>query len=55
MLPLVFKALNRAFSAPKICTVDAGYLAKFVREPATKHSSKEAKLLLLCVQCYQNV
>lgn len=26
--------LNRAFSAPRICTVDAGYLAKFVRLPA---------------------
>lgn len=35
VLPLVFRALKRAFSAPKICTVDAGYLAKFVKEPAT--------------------
>ena len=26
--------LNNAFSAPSICTVDAGYLAKFVKEPA---------------------
>lgn len=26
--------LNRAFSAPRICTVDAGYLAKLVRLPA---------------------
>lgn len=26
--------LNRAFSAPRICTVDAGYLARFVRLPA---------------------
>lgn len=34
VLPLVFSALNRAFSAPRICTVDAGYLAKFVKEPA---------------------
>ena len=25
---------NRAFSAPRICTVDAGYLARLVREPA---------------------
>ncbi|TEA25849.1 hypothetical protein DBR06_SOUSAS28310006, partial [Sousa chinensis] len=26
--------LNRAFSAPRICTVDAGYLARLVRLPA---------------------
>lgn len=26
--------LNRAFSAPRICTVEAGYLARLVREPA---------------------
>lgn len=26
--------LNKAFSAPRICTVDAGYLARFVRLPA---------------------
>lgn len=26
--------LNRAFSAPRICTVEAGYLARFVRLPA---------------------
>ena len=26
--------LNNAFSAPRICTVEAGYLAKFVRLPA---------------------
>lgn len=34
MLPFVFNALNNAFSAPKIWTVDAGYFAKFVNEPA---------------------
>ena len=34
VLPLVFKARKSAFSAPRICTVDAGYLAKLVREPA---------------------
>ena len=34
VLPLVFRALNRAFSAPRICTVLAGYLAKFVKDPA---------------------
>lgn len=28
------KYLNRAFSAPRICTVDAGYLARLVRLPA---------------------
>lgn len=33
VLPLVFRALKRAFSAPRIWTVDAGYLAKFVRDP----------------------
>ena len=32
--PLVLRALKRAFSAPRICTVDAGYLAKLVRDPA---------------------
>jgi hypothetical protein len=26
--------LNRAFSAPRICTVEAGHLANEVREPA---------------------
>ena len=34
VLPFVFKARKSAFSAPRICTVDAGYLAKLVREPA---------------------
>lgn len=29
----VFRALNRAFSAPRICTVEAGCLARFRREP----------------------
>lgn len=28
-----FKALNKAFSAPKIWIVDAGYLAKVLKEP----------------------
>ena len=31
---LVFKALNNAFSAPRIYIVDAGYLAKLVKLPA---------------------
>mmetsp|Transcript_37449 Transcript_37449/g.55139 ORF Transcript_37449/g.55139 Transcript_37449/m.55139 type:complete len:238 (-) Transcript_37449:449-1162(-) len=34
VLPLVFKARKRAFSAPRICTVEAGHLARLVREPA---------------------
>lgn len=34
MFPLVFKALKRAFSAPKIWIVEAGYLAKVVKDPA---------------------
>lgn len=29
-----FIARKRAFSAPKICTVDDGYFAKFVKDPA---------------------
>lgn len=33
VLPLVFKALNKAFSAPRIWIVEAGYLAKLVNEP----------------------
>jgi len=37
VLPLVFRARNSAFSAPRICTVDAGAFAKFVREPASSH------------------
>ncbi len=39
VLPLVFSALKRAFSAPRICTVDAGYLARFVKDPAHIHST----------------
>ncbi len=39
VLPLVFSALKRAFSAPRICTVDAGYLARFVRDPADTNST----------------
>ena len=34
VFPLVLRARNSAFSAPRICTVDAGYFARFVREPA---------------------
>ena len=34
VLPLVFNARKSAFSAPRICTVDAGYFAKLVKEPA---------------------
>ena len=30
--------LNRAFSAPRICTVDAGHLARLVRDPAHSRS-----------------
>merc|ERR1712108_79264 len=31
VFPFFFNALNNAFSAPKICTVLAGYFAKFVK------------------------
>ena len=34
VFPLVFRALNRAFSAPRICTVEAGHFASEVSEPA---------------------
>mmetsp|Transcript_63099 Transcript_63099/g.133211 ORF Transcript_63099/g.133211 Transcript_63099/m.133211 type:complete len:234 (+) Transcript_63099:134-835(+) len=34
VLPLVFNARKSAFSAPKIWTVEAGYLARFVKLPA---------------------
>lgn len=34
VLCLVRMALNRAFSAPRIYTVEAGYLAKLTRLPA---------------------
>ena len=34
LLPLVLRALNKAFSAPRICTVEAGYLARLVSDPA---------------------
>lgn len=33
VLPLVLRARKSAFSAPRIWTVEAGYLAKLVREP----------------------
>ncbi len=33
VLPFVFKARKSAFSAPRICTVEAGYLARLVRDP----------------------
>mmetsp|Transcript_12147 Transcript_12147/g.28515 ORF Transcript_12147/g.28515 Transcript_12147/m.28515 type:complete len:231 (-) Transcript_12147:84-776(-) len=38
VLPLVLSARKSAFSAPKICTVEAGYFARFVREPAWEMS-----------------
>lgn len=31
---MVFRARNSAFSAPRICTVEAGHLASEVRDPA---------------------
>merc|ERR1712019_11834 len=34
VFPRFLRALNKAFSAPKIWTVEAGYLAKLVNEPA---------------------
>lgn len=34
VFPFVFKARNRAFSAPKIWMVEAGNFARFVNEPA---------------------
>lgn len=34
VFPFVFKALNNAFSAPRICTVLAGYLLRLVKLPA---------------------
>jgi hypothetical protein len=33
VFPFVFSARNSAFSAPRICTVDAGYLASDDSEP----------------------
>lgn len=33
VLPLVLRARKRAFSAPRIWTVEAGYLARLVKEP----------------------
>ena len=38
VFPLVFKALNKAFSAPRIWTVEAGYFAKLTKEPAWEMS-----------------
>mmetsp|Transcript_87519 Transcript_87519/g.272234 ORF Transcript_87519/g.272234 Transcript_87519/m.272234 type:complete len:377 (+) Transcript_87519:554-1684(+) len=38
VLPLVLRARKSAFSAPRICTVEAGYLARFVRLPACEMS-----------------
>lgn len=54
VLPLVFRALKSAFSAPRIWTVDAGYLAKLVKEPAaeaTYHNPAHGKYFVtLCTQ-----
>jgi hypothetical protein len=33
----VFRALNRAFSAPRIWTVEAGCLARFNRDPVREN------------------
>jgi hypothetical protein len=33
VLPLVLSARKSAFSAPRIWTVEAGYLARFVSDP----------------------
>merc|ERR1719398_304760 len=38
VLPFFFRARKRAFSAPKICTVEAGYLARLVKDPACEIS-----------------
>ena len=38
VLCLVLIALNKAFYAPRICTVDAGHLAKFTKLPAWQMS-----------------
>ena len=34
VLPFVFSARKSAFSAPRICTVEAGYFARLVKLPA---------------------
>jgi len=34
VLCFVLRARNRAFSAPSICTVEAGCFARFIRDPA---------------------
>ena len=38
VLPRVLRARKRAFSAPRIWTVEAGYLARLVSEPACEIS-----------------
>ena len=38
VLIIFFTNLNKAFSAPSICTVDDGCLAKLSREPVRKHT-----------------
>ena len=38
VLPLVLSARKSAFSAPRIWTVEAGYLDRFVNEPACEIS-----------------
>ena len=38
VLPLVLSARKSAFSAPRIWTVEAGYLARLVSEPACEMS-----------------
>lgn len=46
VLPFVFSALNSAFSAPRIWTVDAGAFARFVRDPAFRQSVKKLRVLV---------
>lgn len=36
---LVFNALNKAFSAPRICTVLAGCFARLINEPVNRITS----------------
>lgn len=56
---LVFKARNKAFSAPRICTVEAGCLAKLIKEPEnqthvivdileTTTNSKKVEIMCWC-------
>ena len=53
---LAFSALNSAFSAPRICTVDDGCFARFIKDPGTSdHFSVGQQWLVVTRQALKSV